>query len=971
MTDHTDHAKRTDHAERRKREVVAGRVGQRPWGNVADSAEPRRLSSITGHEGQERRGSGADHARRRRLVLAFDTASDAIALAVGEIIASDELDASGKGHRVRLLCSGDTMARREANVRLVPAIEELFAQHGLSREDIACVVCGRGPGSFTGVRIAIATAKGLAAGLDVPLFGVVTLDAKAWQAWLGGVRGSLAVLSDAMRGEVYPARYTLDEQGVHREDPLSVVKAEALAERWRGLEDALVLTGDALYRYRELFSDYTWLDEYYWRPKGEGLLRAFDALLPDALAFGATPLAATTPFDALPESSGSIAALLPVYTRLSDAEENERRRLAEGGALAQGVLTDIPASGVAAPLHSEQSVFRPAAAGDIPPMAALEQSVYAHDNSILSGECWTESLYRADIGLPDRSWWVCYQGDMLAGFAGGQLLDGQMHVLDIVVSEPCRRQGIACGLLLRLARDAKDLGATEVTLEVRAGNTAAIALYSGLGLVEVGRREGYYTPLRSGGPREDALVMTCNVDTLLARATSQETTLGLAPAREPGSSCPGSRPLILAIESSCDETAAALIDGEGRLLENVVASQTDFHARFGGVVPEIASRKHTEAIYPVVMEALGGRSWQDLDAIAVTYAPGLIGALVVGVAFAKGLSWATGLPLIKVNHLEGHTYANRFVLRHCETEQGRAELGTSKRDAAQHASTGQSATELSAARGARADQSSSERNAARCVPTDRSAAKRSEAGPTVTESSATQYARTDHATSKHTHSFYQIDPLALRPPFIIALLSGGNTMLVHVLDWGSYEVLGETLDDAVGEAYDKVAKALGLGYPGGPVIARLAKEGDPEAIAFPRALLHSDDYQFSLSGLKTAVLTAIRKQAREGTLSIPDVAASFEQAVIDVQAAKALRACKSLGVRTFCIGGGVASNTALRDAYRKTMEPDGISLVFPPQVACTDNAAMIAAVAVDRYKQGKFSALSDDASAGADLQSEY
>jgi N6-L-threonylcarbamoyladenine synthase len=337
---------------------------------------------------------------------------------------------------------------------------------------------------------------------------------------------------------------------------------------------------------------------------------------------------------------------------------------------------------------------------------------------------------------------------------------------------------------------------------------------------------------------------------------------------------------ILAIETSCDETAAAVIAGNGQLLSNTVASQIDFHARFGGVVPEIASRKHTEAIVGVVdaaLEQAGLSSWQNLDALAVTYAPGLIGALVVGVAFAKGLSWATDLPLIRVNHLEGHIYANKFA-----------------------------------------------------------------SGATI------------------------------EPPFIIALLSGGHTMLVHVRAWGAYEILGQTLDDAVGEAFDKVAKALGLGYPGGPVISRLAEQGDAKAIDFPRALLHSHDYRFSLSGLKTAVITYIKKEQASGrTLDLSNIAASFQQAVIDVQVAKALTAFEETGCTTFCLGGGVAANRALRDAYTKAMERRGIHVVFPPNIACTDNAAMIALVAQQRFAEGRFMELSDDAFAHADLEQAY
>jgi N6-L-threonylcarbamoyladenine synthase len=312
-----------------------------------------------------------------------------------------------------------------------------------------------------------------------------------------------------------------------------------------------------------------------------------------------------------------------------------------------------------------------------------------------------------------------------------------------------------------------------------------------------------------------------------------------------------------------------------------VASQVDFHARFGGVVPEIASRKHTEAIVGVVDVALdtaGLGSWQELDAIAVTYTPGLIGALVVGVAFAKGLAWATGLPLIRVNHLEGHIYANRFA---------------------------------------------------------------QESEPIV-------------------------------PPFIIALLSGGHTMLVHALAWGDYRIMGQTLDDAVGEAFDKTAKALGLGYPGGPVISRLAEQGNPKAIEFPRALLHSHDYRFSLSGLKTAVITYIKAEQSAGReLNLPDIAASFQQAVIDVQVAKALTALEETGCATFCIGGGVAANKALRDAYIESMGKRGIHVVLPPQTACTDNAAMIALVALDRYQNKRFMSLADDAYAQSDLEAPY
>jgi N6-L-threonylcarbamoyladenine synthase len=320
----------------------------------------------------------------------------------------------------------------------------------------------------------------------------------------------------------------------------------------------------------------------------------------------------------------------------------------------------------------------------------------------------------------------------------------------------------------------------------------------------------------------------------------------------------------------------AVIDGRGQVISNVVATQIDFHARFGGVVPEIASRKHTEAVVGVLEETLARAGAHfgvdtlapmDLSAVGVTAGPGLVGALVVGVAFAKGLCGATDLPLIAVNHLEGHLLANLF-----ETPD-------------------------------------------------------------------------------------------LRPPFVASLVSGGNTMLVHVRDWGDYEVLGATIDDAVGEAFDKVAKALGLGYPGGPIISKLAARGNKKAIHFPRAMMHSHDFRFSLSGLKTAVITYIEGENRAGRpIDLPDLAASFEAAVIDVQVAKAAEAVDQTGVSDFCVGGGVAANPELREAYRKRFSRMGVRVTVPPMVVCGDNGAMIAVAALRNHRANIHEELTLDAS---------
>jgi N6-L-threonylcarbamoyladenine synthase len=324
--------------------------------------------------------------------------------------------------------------------------------------------------------------------------------------------------------------------------------------------------------------------------------------------------------------------------------------------------------------------------------------------------------------------------------------------------------------------------------------------------------------------------------------------------------------LILAIETSCDETAAAVVADGGpgaappRVLSSVVATQIEWHARFGGVVPEIASRKHVEHVGPVVDEALdkAGASLDDLAGIAVTHGPGLVGALLVGLAYAKGLAFVTGLPLVGVNHLEGHLFA--VMLEHPEVE----------------------------------------------------------------------------------------------PPFVALVVSGGHTSLVYCAALGEYETLGETLDDAVGEAFDKIAKFLGLGYPGGPEIAALAKKGDPHAIEFPRAMLHSGDYDFSLSGLKTAVINHVRREQAAGReVDTADLAASFQAAAVDVPVAKVVRAAEEKGVDRVLLAGGVAANVELRDRMRAALAPKGIAVAWPAPALCTDNAVMIGAAAHFRLWRGE------------------
>lgn len=321
----------------------------------------------------------------------------------------------------------------------------------------------------------------------------------------------------------------------------------------------------------------------------------------------------------------------------------------------------------------------------------------------------------------------------------------------------------------------------------------------------------------------------------------------------------GENVTILAIESSCDETAAAVVRNGREALSNVISSQIDLHTLYGGVVPEIASRKHIEKISQVMEEALvsAGMQLADMDAIAVTYGPGLVGPLLVGVSAAKAVSFASGIPLIGVHHIEGHISAN------------------------------------------------------------------------------------------------YIENKELEPPFVCLVVSGGHSHLVVVKDYGEYEILGCTRDDAAGEAFDKVARAIGLGYPGGPKIDRIAREGNPEAISFPRAKVGDSDYDFSFSGLKSAVLNYLNSCEMKGIeICQADVAASFQKAVVDVLTEHSMHALSACGMKKFAIAGGVASNSALRCALEQECEKRGIAFYHPSPILCTDNAAMIGAAAYYEYRKG-------------------
>lgn len=331
---------------------------------------------------------------------------------------------------------------------------------------------------------------------------------------------------------------------------------------------------------------------------------------------------------------------------------------------------------------------------------------------------------------------------------------------------------------------------------------------------------------------------------------------------------------ILAIETSCDETSAAVVRNGLEVLSNVVASQVELHKKYGGVVPEIASRKHLELINPVINEALAeaGLKFADLDGIAATYGPGLVGGLLVGLTAAKTLAFILGIPFLGINHIAGHIYANFISNKEIEA------------------------------------------------------------------------------------------------PVVCLTISGGHTDLLYFEELGTYQVLGSTRDDAAGEAFDKTARVLGLGYPGGPVIEKVSKEGNSAAIDFPRPFIDEDNYDFSFSGLKTAVINYLNTKKQKGEkINTADVAASFQQAVIDILIKKILKAVENYQVKSVILSGGVSANRTLREQLEKRLKEYRLPLYTPELQLCTDNAAMIGSVAYFKYLKREFSPLTLNAKANLSL----
>ncbi|MGL4340370.1 MAG: tRNA (adenosine(37)-N6)-threonylcarbamoyltransferase complex transferase subunit TsaD [Rhodoglobus sp.] len=483
--------------------------------------------------------------------------------------------------------------------------------------------------------------------------------------------------------------------------------------------------------------------------------------------------------------------------------------------------------------------LRRASADDCAAMMMIETTVFAAD-------AWAPETMAHEVADPHAYYLVAFlpeTPERIEAYAGLRSPRGhdQADIQTIAVSSGARRRGLGRALMQRMIAEAQGRGASEVFLEVRADNPAAQALYAALGFEQIAVRARYYQP--------------DDVDALIMRLVIPK-----PPARPP---------LVLGIETSCDETGIGIVRGT-QLLANVISSSMEEHARYGGVVPEVAARAHLEALVPAIEQALteADVALADLDAVAVTSGPGLAGALMVGVGAAKALALALEKPLYAVNHLVGHVGAD--LLDH------------------------------SAAGGAR-----------------------------------------------------------LEYPTVALLVSGGHTSLLLVRDLVSdVELLGETIDDAAGEAFDKVARLLGLPYPGGPQIDRVAVGGDPTAIRFPRGLSLPKDqqqhrYDFSFSGLKTAVARWVEREQDSGAeIAVADVAASFREAVADVLLAKAVAACTDLGVPRLLLGGGVVANARVRELAVQRCSAAGIRLRIPPLSLCTDNGAMIAALGAQLIMAG-------------------
>ncbi|MDK6301630.1 tRNA (adenosine(37)-N6)-threonylcarbamoyltransferase complex transferase subunit TsaD [Corynebacterium sp. UMB9976] len=790
---------------------------------------------------------------------------------------------------------------------LVPHIQESLAEAGLRPRDVEAVVVGTGPGPFTGLRVGMATGAAFADAIGVPVFGVDSLSATAASVAAG--HQECLVLSDARRREWYSATATeagrliagpavgkpADVLAEHGSKPIAVALTAEVAraiEKLEGDEKAAteawrIITEDAYPTPEGLAL--AGADQLWWL-EGEGhfverLRRPLVAQYlrrPDAAEPKRKERTAAVNFAAAAED---VAA----FDRL-EAEQREAEATLEG---AQAE----PAGGAAQPANAEPANAEPANAeptaelltldsaslADLAAMARIEQELFSEESP------WSLEAFRAELANP-RNYYVALRvAGQLQGYAGialnGPTADPEWEIHTVALSPEQQGKGYSRLLMDKLFEPLQVIGGP-VYLEVRDGNAPAVGLYESYGFEVTGRRKGYYQP--SGA---DALTMFRPDEKRPSQAEegAQDTGARDAAAQDvfaPGSATDAAESmLVMGIESSCDETGVGVVrmsapaaeqeeTGSAPVVEelvNQVASSMEQHARFGGVVPEIASRAHLEAMQPTMRAAMRSlqkqtRIGQRPDAVAVTIGPGLAGALMVGAAAAKAYAAAWEVPFYAVNHLGGHVAVEAL------TEEGREPL----------------------------------KNA------------------------------------------------------IALLVSGGHTQILQVDGVGKpMTELGSTLDDAAGEAYDKVSRLLGLGYPGGPVIDRLARQGNRKAIAFPRGMMRPQDsrYDFSFSGLKTSVARFVERaeaagQVGENAIPVEDVCASFQEAVADVLTAKALRACEDTGAKVLLLGGGVSANSRLRGLAADRCRDAGVELRIPPLPLCTDNGVMIAALAAQLISEG-------------------
>lgn len=795
---------------------------------------------------------------------------------------------------------------------LVPHIQESLAEAGLRPKDVEAVVVGTGPGPFTGLRVGMATGAAFADAIGVPVFGVDSLSATAASVAAG--HQECLVLSDARRREWYSATATEDGRLIagpavgkpadvlaeHGSKPIAVAltaevagaieklegEQKAATEAWRIItEDAYPTPeGLALAGADQLW----WLEgeghfaERLGRPLVAQYLRRPDAAEPKrkerttAVNFAA--------------AAEDVAA----FDRLEAEQRTAEATLEEAKADAAGAVAE-PANAEPAnaePANAEPADVEPAnteptvelltldsaSLADLEAMARIEQELFSEESP------WSLDAFRAELANPRNYYVTLRVAGQLQGYAGialnGPTADPEWEVHTVALSPEQQGKGYARLLMDKLFEPLQVIGGP-VYLEVRDGNAPAVGLYESYGFEVTGRRKGYYQP--SGA---DALTMFRPDEKRPGQAEDGAQDTGARDAAAHGSATDAAESmLVMGIESSCDETGVGVVrmsktDGDQEAnggapvveeLVNQVASSMEQHARFGGVVPEIASRAHLEAMQPTMRAAMRSlqkqtRIGQRPDAVAVTIGPGLAGALMVGAAAAKAYAAAWEVPFYAVNHLGGHVAVEAL------TEEGREPL----------------------------------KNA------------------------------------------------------IALLVSGGHTQILQVDGVGKpMTELGSTLDDAAGEAYDKVSRLLGLGYPGGPVIDRLARQGNRKAIAFPRGMMRPQDsrYDFSFSGLKTAVARFVERaeaagQVGENAIPVEDVCASFQEAVADVLTAKALRACEDTGAKVLLLGGGVSANSRLRGLAADRCRDAGVELRIPPLPLCTDNGVMIAALAAQLISEG-------------------